>query len=184
MTAESSPDTAQPTERDPAAAHALFAATAQIGLAMRESQDPVADLSGLLGHLAETLQALRAAPFGASSDDAVPVLAVRGLLEQVQSDVFKGIQQLQFYDRLVQHLSVLQEYLISVANELSSEQPAAPAQVWDELNEKLRQRLMSDQQRGLLDRFLRAQSAARVAAQAEQPGHSDPGSSEGHGISP
>jgi hypothetical protein len=161
------------------AAHALFAAIAQVGLALRESQDPVAELGALFAHLAESLSELRAASAAPQANDPGCGAAMRGLLEVVQADVFKGIQQLQFYDRLVQHLSHLQDYLISVANELDSvkDQPQAQ-EVWDELHAKLRKRLISDEQRGLLDLFLAPHTTTRVSAQAVRPDYSPPGSFE------
>jgi hypothetical protein len=159
------------------AAHALFAAIAQMGLALRESQEPVAELGALFAHLAQILTDLRAAPAAAKSGDPAAAAAMRGLLEQLQSGVFRGIQQLQFYDRMVQHLSHLQDYLIGVANELDSKKPKAQAQeVWGELHAKLRRRLICDEQRGLLDLFLSPDTATRVSAQAARPELSPPGS--------
>jgi hypothetical protein len=162
------------------AAHAVFAAIAQMGLALRESQAPVSELGALFAHLAEVLSELRAAPPAQQANDpASGSAAMRGLLELVQADVFKGIQQLQFYDRLVQHLSHLQDYLICVANELDSGKSQPQAQeVWGELHARLRKRLISDEQRGLLDLFLSPHVATRVSAQAARPDYSPPGSFE------
>lgn len=161
------------------AAHALFAAIAQMGLAMRESQEPVSGLGALFAHLAQILTELRTTSTAANSGDSASAAAVPGLLEQLQADVFKGIQQLQFYDRLVQHLSHLQDYLIAVANELDSTKPRAQArEVWDELHAKLRKRLISDEQRMLLDLFLSPGTTTRVSAQAPRPDYSPPGSLE------
>jgi hypothetical protein len=152
------------------AAHALFAATAQMGLALHESQDPVAQLGSLFAHLSETASALRSAPRGPGAID-------RELLGRLQADVFKGVQQLQFYDRMVQHLTLIQEYVIAVANELGSMKTESPA-IWDELHARLRQRLISDEQRGLLDLFQSIQTATHVAARAPSADYSPPGSLE------
>ena len=161
------------------AAHAVFAAIAQMGLALRESQAPVSELGTLFAHLAQTLGELRAAPAVQNGDASGSPAALRGVLDLVQADVFKGIQQLQFYDRLVQHLSHLQDYLISVANELDSVKSQPQAQeIWDELHGKLRKRLISDEQRGLLDLFLSPHTTTRVSAQAVRPDYSPPGSFE------
>jgi hypothetical protein len=169
----------QPCHRDQDAAHALLAAIAQMGLALRESQGPVSELGALFAHLAQILNDLRAAPAPPNGVDPASVAAARGLLDQLQSGVFRGIQQLQFYDRMVQHLSHIQDYLIGVANELDSKQTRAQAQdVWGELHAKLRRRLISDEQRGLLDLFLFPNTATRVSAQAARPDYSPPGSFE------
>ena len=165
------------------AAFALFAAIAQIGLALRESQDPVAELGKLFARLAETLAALRGGPvaqvLNGQADDSASTAVLRELTQQLQTDVFRGIQQLQFYDRLVQHLSHLQDYMIAIANELDSVKPVPQAQeVWEALHEKLRRRLISDEQRGLLDLFLMPDTATRVTAQSARPDYSAPGSLE------
>jgi Cdc6-like AAA superfamily ATPase len=159
------------------AARALLAAIAQMGLVLRESQEPVSQLGALFAHLAQMVTDRRAATAAVNGGGAPSAAAMGGLLEQVQSDVFKGIQQLQFYDRLVQHLSHLQDYLIGVANELDSMKTGSQAQeVWDELHAKLRRRLISDEQRGLLDLFLLPDRATRVSAQAARPDYLPPGS--------
>jgi hypothetical protein len=165
--------------RDGGAAQALFAAIGQIGVAMRESQEPVAELGSLLTHLVDTLGALRSAPAMQEIDDSPSAVAARGLMDQLRSDVFNGIQHLQFYDRMMQHLSHLQGYLIAVANELSSANPnGAPQEVWDELHARLRERLISADQRGLLDLYLTPDSGTRVSAQAAATEHASPGSVE------
>jgi hypothetical protein len=160
------------------AAYALFAAIAQIGVALHESQDPVAELGRLCANLADTLGALQSLAADQNSND-LSVATARGLLEQLQTDVFKGIQQLQFYDRMVQHLGHIQQYLISVANEVGSVKTEAQArEVWDELHARLRKRLISDEQRGLLDLFLSHDTPTRVSAQALRQDYSPPGSCE------
>jgi hypothetical protein len=116
---------------------------------------------------------------GGPNPDAVSVAILRGLLEQLQTDVFKGIQQLQFYDRLVQHLSHIQDYLIAVANELDAfkSQPQAE-EFWEALHERLRKRLISDEQRGLLELYLMRRTPTRVSAQTPRVDYSPPGDLE------
>ena len=152
------------------AAHALFAATAQMGLSLRESQGPVADLGALLTRLSEMLATVRAAGHSQISTEVIG---------QLQGEVFNGIQQLQFYDRLVQHLTHIERYLISVANELGSVRNEADSPApWDELHARLRKRLISDEQRGLLDLFLSPEMTTKVSAQAPRVDYSPPGSFE------
>jgi hypothetical protein len=195
-------------------AHALFAAVAQIALALRESQNPVAELGSLLARQAQTLAAVRAgvlaqaqataaaapsasespangagAPNGAAppngagsangagasngtsptapASEATAAAALSTLVDQLQAEVFKGIQQLQFYDRQVQHLTHVQDYLIAVANELDTFKAQSQSQdFWEALHAKFRKRLISDEQRGLLDLFVMPDVATRVSAQA------------------
>jgi hypothetical protein len=162
------PIASQQGQQEADAAHAVSAAVAQIGLALRESQQSVAELGTLLAKLSQSMTQLRAA--------STPV---NGLLEELQSDVFKGIQQLQFYDRMVQHLSHLQDYLISAADELVYAKADGRAREgWEQMHAKLRMRLISDEQRGLLDLFLSPDMPTRVSAQAARPDYSPPGSFE------
>ena len=154
------------------AANVLFAATAQIGLALRESQGPVTELAALFSRVSETLAALRAAARGQNAGE-------RELLRKIQMEVFNGVQQLQFYDRMVQHLTHIEDYLIGVANELCSVKTESQMQAaLDELNARLRKRLISDEQRGLLDLFLSPEDPIRVSAQAPRKDYSPPGSFE------
>jgi hypothetical protein len=203
------------------AAHAVFVTVAQIGLAMKESERPVAEIGALFARLSETLGAMKTVPgmnpsagqpAAPPADPVVPVPAVagnpaapapsvtadpeaqaprlpgceavstamlRGLLQQLQTDVFNGIQQLQFYDRLVQHLSHIQDYLIAIANEMDSlkSQPRAQ-EFWDALHERLRKRLISDEQRGLLELYLMRHTPTRVSAQTPRSDYSPPGDLE------
>lgn len=157
------------------AAQALLAATAQIGLALRESHEPVSELGTVIGHVTETLATLRDTAAGSDSERS----AVAGLIDKLQAEVFAGIQRLQFYDRMVQHLAHLQNYLIGVANELGSGQTderGTPA--WEALHAKLRDRLISDEQRRLFDLFLNPDAPVKLAAQIPHSELSLPGSEE------
>lgn len=164
MSAQNDSSQPVPAQSDQAAAHALFAAIAQMGLVLSESQRPVAELGAVLTRLAERVTAATA---GSTC------------LKQLHADVFNGIQQLQFYDRLVQHLSHIQNYLIGIANELDSTRSEPRTQeAWEVLHAKLRQRLISDEQRVLFDLFLTPDTATRVSARAMRSDHSPPGSLE------
>lgn len=170
---EDTVDSATGCERS--AAQALLAATAQIGLALQESQEPVAELGTVIGHVAETLATLRATPLESARERST----VQGLIDTLQAEVFSGIQRLQFYDRMVQHLSHLQNYLICVANELGPGQTCeGNAHSWKALHAQLRGRLISDEQRRLLDLFLNPDVPVKASAQIPRPELSPPGSEE------
>ena len=49
-------------------------------------------------------------------------------------------------------------------------------ETWDALHAKLRQRLISDEQRGLFDLFVIPDTATRVSAQTARSDYSAPGS--------
>jgi hypothetical protein len=125
-------------------ARALAAAVTQIEVALREARTPVEQLGLLIEHMANTLASLRASSPGEDRP-----------IEQLQTDLYDSIQQLQFYDRMAQHLSHVQDYLSAVADQLanvatSDDDPHA----WDGLRTRLRTRLISDAQRQLLDLVL------------------------------
>lgn len=134
------------------AASGLVAAAAQIGVALQESQQPVAELGALLGQIHLTSQALRELVLPAV--DAASATKACRLVEQLQSDVFRGVGQLQFYDRMVQHLQQLQDYLLHAAEQMMAAPPAMDRDSWRQLNLRLRDRLISDAQRALLDLYL------------------------------
>jgi osmoprotectant transport system ATP-binding protein len=118
--------------RDADAAHAVLAAVAQIGLALHESHQPIAEIGSMLARLAETLRQLQPELNETGGGER---LAAGRSIEQLQAEVHKGIEQLQFYDRMAQHLSRLQSYLIDVANQLADpgQSGACTAQGWSEL---------------------------------------------------
>lgn len=143
-------------------ARALAAAVTQIEVALREARTPVEQLGVLIERMARTLVTLRAAP---REDDAHS-------MEQLQTDLYASIQQLQFYDRMVQHLSHVQDYLSAVADQLANVASSEERDdAWDSMRARLRTRLISDAQRELLDLVLpppTGTASAREAALTER----------------
>ncbi len=155
------PDTgAEPVAPTPGSdgARALAAAVSQIEVALREARAPVEQLGTVIGRMASTL----------ASEVSWPAEMPQLTIEQLRGDLYDSIQQLQFYDRMVQHLSHVQDYLSCVANQLASDTTAEDkAEAWDRLRVRLRTRLISDAQRELLDLVLPppcGDSATRQAA--------------------
>ncbi len=162
-------------------AQALAAAVAQIELAVREAYAPVERLGLLIDCMAETLRDLRTT--NPPKPDADPDLAASGevdwSIDRLQKDLYVSVTQLQFYDRMVQHLAHVQDYLTSVANELAS--PAATAgerDIWDEFRARLRMRLISAAQRELLDTILVPAAGTHIASNTARAEHASQGSVE------
>jgi hypothetical protein len=126
------------------AAQAIAASVAQIELAVREVQPSVEALGLLIDQMSSGLGTLRAADGLSLSVD------------ELQKQVNGSITQLQFYDRLVQHLKHVQDYLSGTAGELASRSTcdAHSPEVWSSLRSRLRSRLISESQRQLLDAML------------------------------
>ncbi len=141
-------------------ARALAAAVTQIEVALREARAPVEKLGFVIERMAGTLARLRTGPPADSP------------IEQLQADLYDSIQQLQFYDRMVQHLSHVQDFLSSAAHQLASAATyEEQVEAWDNLRARLRTRLISDAQRELLDLVLPppgGQAATRQAALDER----------------
>jgi len=148
------PQTAQTSE----AAQAIAAAVAQIELAVREVQHPVEELGLLIDQMSSGLGVLRTARRRSVNPDVVAVFPddLDRAVEKLQKQLNGSITQLQFYDRLVQHLKHVQDFLSGTAGELASRstRDAEQADVWGGLREKFRTRLITQAQRQLLDALL------------------------------
>src|ERR1700761_6906472 len=149
------PQSAQTSE----AAQAIAAAVAQIELAVREVQTPVEQLGQLIDQMSSGLGVLRTTARRRSvNPDVVAVFPdeTDRAVDKLQKQVNGSITQLQFYDRLVQHLKHIQDYLSGAAGELASRSTAdaQAVDVWNGLRERLRTRLISQAQRQLLDAML------------------------------
>lgn len=137
------------------AAQAIAASVAQIELAVREARPAVEQLGVLIGHMSSGLGQLRAARPRTLNPDVIAVFPDEfdRSIARLEKEVNSTITHLQFYDRMVQHLSHVQDYLSSAASELANGADADP-QVWIALCGKLRKRLISQSQRELLDAVL------------------------------
>jgi hypothetical protein len=161
------------------AAQAIAAAVAQIELAVRDVQPAVEQLGTLIDHMAAGLGGLRTARPRDADPDAISVFpdefdrAVAGL----QADVHGSITQLQFYDRLVQHLTHVQDFLAGVAGQLASTADGAD-DAWGVLRDKLRARLISEAQRELLDAVLPPPGGAQFNSRQAREEHAAQGTIE------
>jgi hypothetical protein len=148
------PQSAQTTE----AAQAIAAAVAQIELAMREVQTPVQELGLLIDQMSTGLGSMSSARRRSADPEVVAVFPDEfdRAMDKLQKQVNGSITQLQFYDRLVQHLQHIQDYLSGAAGELASRSTEDPQalDIWNGLRSRLRTRLISEAQRQLLDAML------------------------------
>lgn len=120
------------------AARALNAAAEQIGLALRESQPQVEHLGDSLHQLAAAL----AHSAGTVDSKAAELAAL----------MRRAVMRLQFYDRMTQHLSHVQDYLSRSAHQMGRPEPEAG---WTGVHRQLSDRLLSDTQRFHLDKNFR-----------------------------
>lgn len=139
---------AEQAPADPIAALAA-AAAAQLELALRESAGPVDDLVQSFERLSIGLAQLR---------QSLPSAAAESQQAGCR-ELFRNLsvctESLQFYDRMVQHLSHLRDFLSGLSGSphgagAAAEEPAS----WPELRSVLRRRLISEAQRELLDLIL------------------------------
>ncbi len=140
---------------------ALFAAAvAQLELALRESQGPVQTLGEAIVSLGTGL--------AADADRA-----------DLQREVSKCLEALQFYDRMTQHLSHIRDFVSGMTASMDAALSGEENEdVWDELRARFRRRLISDPQREMLDILAPAVGASVRSARASREHHADQGSIE------
>jgi hypothetical protein len=140
------------------AARALGAAGEQIALALKESQPQVEALGEALHQLASAL---------ARRDEltAVEMVALNAAMMQ-------AITRLQFYDRMSQHLSHVQDYLSRSARQIGGPQPDGG---WTGVHRQLSERLLSDTQRFHLGKNFREGLLAASGANRDTPRNSPAG---------
>ena len=154
---------------DGAFARALEAASAQIELALQESQAPMEYLSETVRRQADMLRDLTIELTESTAHSLFAAGTMDRQLENLRSSLRESIEKLQFHDRMVQHLTHVRNFLASLANQLDATgefrglESASPTdEDWDELNSRFRKRLISDAQRELLDLILGAEYAAEI----------------------
>jgi hypothetical protein len=161
------------------AAQATAAAAAQIELAVREVQPAVEQLGALIDHMAGGLGALRTVRPRDADPEAISVFPDEfdRAVTRLQTHVHGSITQLQFYDRLVQHLAHVQDFLAGVAGQLASAGDGAD-DAWGALRDKLRVRLISQAQRELLDAVLPPPEGAQFNSRQAREEHAAQGTVE------
>jgi hypothetical protein len=143
------------------AARAIAAATAQIDLALREAHEPVDTLGRTLERIADHMQELRKQflTHAQHCGDAQGMLEMDLAVEALCGEMAVAIQNMQFFDRMFQHLSHVHDYLTGGADNLARVAMTASSPVdvedvakrWETLRERLFARLLSDAQRQVLD---------------------------------
>jgi len=166
------------------AARAIAAATAQIDLALREAHQPVDTLGRTLERIAQHMQELRKQFLTHTQHcgDAQGMLEMDLAVEALSAEMAVAIQNMQFFDRMFQHLTHVHDYLTGGADNLArvATAPSAAdvedaAKRWETLRERLFTRLLSDAQRQVLDIVLPPQfwQARRGASKAAHAGPGD-----------
>jgi hypothetical protein len=163
------------------AAQAIAASVAQIELAVREAQPAVEQLGILVANISSQLAQLRKARPRRFDPDIVAVFPDEfdRTVARLEKHVHGGITQLQFYDRLVQHLAHVQDFLLGTARQLGEgANEVANDAAWEELRGKLRVRLISAAQRELLDAVLPPPEGAHFNSQQARDEHAAQGTIE------
>ncbi len=160
------------------AAQAIAASVAQMDLAVREVRPAVEQLGELIGTMSAGLTELRNARPRTFDPERIAVFpdefdrAVAKLEKQVQG----SITHLQFYDRLVQHMQHLQDFLSGAAGELAGD--VTNDEAWEMLRSRLRVRLISAAQRELLDVVLPPPDGPYMNSQQAREEHAAQGTVE------
>lgn len=149
------------------AARAIAAVGSQIELALRESEAPVSQMSAGVARVVEATDALLAKPGLAGDQD----------LAAVRAFVQGAVEQMQFYDRMSQHLGHVYQYMMAIASRLGdiAEDPSFDGTPdiartnWEELRSRFHSRLLTEPQRQLFDMMLPPDTGitARMRQRAE-----------------
>ena len=168
-----------PTYQNIDAAQAIAAAVAQVELAVREVQPAVEELGALIDRMAGGLGALRTLRSQPADPEAISVFPdeFARLVGGLQKHVNGSITQLQFYDRLVQHLGHVQDFLTGAAGQLANAVDRED-DAWGALRNKLRVRLISEAQRELLDAVLPPPQGAQFNSHQAREEHAAQGTVE------
>jgi hypothetical protein len=160
------------------AAQAIAAGVAQMDLAVREVRPAVEQLGDLIGSMSAGLVELRNARPRTFDPEAIAVFPDEfdKAVAKLEKQVHGSITHLQFYDRLVQHMKHLQDFLSGAAGELASE--PANDETWEALRSKLRIRLISAAQRELLDVVLPPPQGPHMGSQQAREEHAALGTVE------
>ena len=168
------------------AARAIAAATAQIDLALREANEPVDCLGRTLERISARMQDLRQ-NFLKHADhcgDAQGMLEMDLAVEALSAEMAVAIQNMQFFDRMFQHLTHVHDYLTGGADNLARVASAPDAtdvddaaKRWETLRERLFTRLLSDAQRQVLDIVMPPQFWQQRRA-PQKPAHAGAGDIE------
>jgi hypothetical protein len=137
----------------------LRAASAQIELALHQSQPPI----DALGESLRRLAALLADPAQMSQPDALALM---------RADLLRAITNLQFHDRMTQHLQHVRDYLSGSATHMA--ELDADEEAWRGLHNRLHDRLLSETQRMHLGQDFLLGVLAREQ-QRDKPAASKPG---------
>jgi hypothetical protein len=145
------------------AVRVLQAASAQIELALHQSQAPIDSLGESLRRMAALL-----------ADPAQ--LARAESLATVRADLLRAITNLQFHDRMTQHLQHVRDYLSGSATHMAEQD--ADEDAWRGLHNRLHDRLLSETQRMHLGKdfllgVLAREQQNRDGASASKPGEID-----------
>jgi hypothetical protein len=137
----------------------LRAASAQIELALHQSQAPIDSLGESLRRMA----ALLADPAQLGRPESLAL---------VRADLLRAITNLQFHDRMTQHLQHVRDYLSGSATHMAVQD--ADEEAWRGLHNRLHDRLLSETQRMHLGQDFLLSVLSREQ-QRDNPAASKPG---------
>jgi hypothetical protein len=160
------------------AAQAIAASVAQMDLAVRDVRPAVEQLGELIGSMSAGLVHLRNARPRTFDPEVIAVFPDEfdKAVAKLEKQVHGSITHLQFYDRLVQHMQHLQDFLSGAAGELAGE--PATDETWEALRSRLRVRLISAAQRELLDVVLPPPEGPHMNSQQAREEHAAQGTVE------
>lgn len=146
----------------------------QLALAMRESDGAMERLGGAIERSSSALSELqvlqsRIAAIPGSEEVALDLAAC---VSRLTAQHASSVENLQFYDRMVQHLGHLKDYLAHVAGVMTVPGGGSvEAASLEQLNARFRRRLLTDAQRSVFDHVFRPGSHEDLAELPARAAH-------------
>ena len=155
-------------------------AKAQVAIALREAEGPIAELGSFvadMGSVAARLEALAARAAADPRDDLAAVLSAEAAA--IAGHARGGSVALQFHDRLVQRMTHAHEALEVLAGAVADRHKHRRPADWERLRQQIRARYSMEQERVIFDLLVGGASAEHVVntlknmREAGSPGHVD-----------
>ncbi|MGE0583100.1 MAG: hypothetical protein AB7P31_13335 [Steroidobacteraceae bacterium] len=143
----------------------------QLALAMRESDGAVERLGCAIERMSITQPAIEAmrARLAMQATDPATTADIDGCMQRMLEDLAACVENIQFYDRMVQHLGHLKHYLASISGvHAAPGTPRAEIAALELANSQFRRRLLTDAQRSVFDHVFRPDNQDELESLAER----------------
>jgi hypothetical protein len=143
----------------------------QLALAMRESDGAVERLGSAIERMSAAQPAIEAMRqrLGVAGDDPQASADIALCMQRMLEELSICVENIQFYDRMVQHLGHLKHYLASISGvHAAPGTPRAELSMLEHANAQFRRRLLTEAQRSVFDHVFRPDNKDELESLAER----------------